>query len=565
MRRSHRRRPDRVVAALVSIVATAAAARADAQCLAGRPTDPGGASGFAFDGAPVATWDAPGGRVRVHFAVEGPHAPDLSTTSPDEAPDFVVTVGEVADASLAAYEERGFRAPRSDEGGPCPSDGGDGRVDVYLVAFGAGDGQVLATHCTGGGAAPACAGFALVDHLLPGYGDALMAARTVVAHEMFHLVQHAFTGELPAWFSEATAQWAADRLHPELGDLESFLPAFFAETDRSIDAPPGGAAGAFLYGTAIWPVFLTERFDEDVVLDVLEATAEGDAVWDAHEAALAARGGSLADAFPTFAAWNAATGSRAGEVGYADAASYPEVTLAELDGPLPRLAEGATSGFSARYFRVPSPGVPASARLEDPEDRHGARWLAVGAGGAVVSVGDLPADVAGDGVVVVAGATPQKPDGAFAVHVEPASASAGSGAGGGGGAGEGGGGPDDRAAGDDDAGGDGDDRDAPPAGASSAEDDGCGCRVTGDPPGGGAGGAAIALVTAALGLRRRGLATRSRTRRRPQRASFASSALASRYALTNTGERRSWLIRAATSSSCCAATSSASGSRAARS
>ena len=44
-------------------------------------------------------------------------------------------------------------------------------------------------------------------------------------------------------------------------------------------------------------------------------------------AALPALQSSLADAYPTFAAWNAGTGARAGTSGYTNAKTYPEVKL----------------------------------------------------------------------------------------------------------------------------------------------------------------------------------------------------------------------------------------------
>ena len=88
---------------------------------------------------------------------------------------------------------------------------------------------------------------------------------------------------------------------------------------------------AFLYGSAIWPVFLSERFGDDIVRSVLEQEAQqGDSAIAATDAVLRALQSSIADEFPLFAAWNAATGARAGGGGYLNASDYPEVELDEL-------------------------------------------------------------------------------------------------------------------------------------------------------------------------------------------------------------------------------------------
>lgn len=472
------------VAAAVATVASAGAA--DAQC-PGRPDDPGGVVGFDYGSATVAEYDTPEGRVRVHYTEDGPDAPDLDTTPPHEAPDFVTLVGEVAEQSLDGYEALGFRAPVSDVSASCDSDGGDDRLDIYLVDFGAGDGQVVAGPCSGG----ACAGFALVDSRLAAYSSDVEGARTVVAHELFHVVQNAYVRDLDTWFSEGTAQWAADHLHPELTDLEAFLPAFFEESDRSIDTPPGGAAGAFLYATAVWPVFLEQRFDQDTVRSVLEAMATGQEIWPAHDAALASRSGSMATAFPEFAAWNGATGSRAGGFGYADAAAYPEVEIEELGSTLPMTHEGATSGFSSLYLHVNVGATPALASIDtDPGRNAGAVLRLVNGKAATGALLPMPATFDGEALLIVAGVSPQKPDGPFSVTVDVAPLDAGTTASAGTG--------DAAATGSGAGGGEG-------ADGEGEEDDGCSCALPGRSRvglGAANGGLLAALVAAAL-MRRR--------------------------------------------------------------
>lgn len=408
------------VTAACAMVMWATASAAEAQC-PGRPTDPGGVVGFDYDGDTVAHYDAPGGRVRVHYAEGGSHAPDDTATPPNTAPDFVVLVGEVAEESLAAYADLGFREPVPDVSASCDSDGGDDRLDVYLVNFGSGDGQTVSGPCTVSGSSATCSAFVLVDHQLAGYASDTIAARTVVAHELFHVVQPAYVADLETWLSEGTAQWAADKLHPGLNDLESFLPAFFEEADRSLDNPPGGAAGAFLYGSAIWPVFLEQRFDSGVVADILESLSAGSDTWPAHDAALALRDSAMGAAFPEFAAWNGATGQRARTFGYDDAASYPEVTVEEIADSLPQTIEGITSGFSSRYFHIDVGPMRARVTIDANPGRNAGLVLPLMDGKAMDgSLLLMPATFQGEALIVVAGVSPLKPDGPFTVDIEVA-------------------------------------------------------------------------------------------------------------------------------------------------
>jgi hypothetical protein len=176
-------------------------------------------------------------------------------------------------------------------------------------------------------------------------------AQTVLPHEYFHLVQNAYDAEIERYFAEGTAQWAAKQLHPELTDLERFLPAYFSDTDRSLDAPPGGVVAAFLYATAIWPVFLSERHGAAIVREILEAqAAKGTTILEATETALSPKGSSLAAEFSTFATWNAATGARASTLGYPLSATYPMVETKELPSTIGASVKGVSSGLSAFYY-----------------------------------------------------------------------------------------------------------------------------------------------------------------------------------------------------------------------
>jgi hypothetical protein len=411
-------------AAALAAMTTLAAREAAAQC-AGRPTDAGGVQGYAY--ASEAKSFAQGA-IRVHYALTGTHAPDLATTRPDGVPNTVAFAAEIGDGALQAFAARGFRAVPSDAA--CASNGGDAKVDVYLVRFAGADGATIPESCTGA----ACASFVLVDATFKGRGYATPneGFTTVVTHELFHAVQNAYDAQLDRFWAEGTAQWAMKTLHPELQDFERQLPAFFAEPTRSLDTQPSGVTAGFLYGSAVFPLFLETWKGEGFVKEALEAEAAGSKAVDAVASVLARRGSSLADAYPLFGAWNAATKDRAGTGGYPAAATYPGVKAAALEDG----ASAITSGLGYHVF-AGALERRQKVSLETDSARNAGVLVPLEGGKARLDRAQpLPAVAEGDVLVVVAGVTAKKSDAPFAIRLGPddgAASAAGVGPNGGGG------------------------------------------------------------------------------------------------------------------------------------
>lgn len=411
-------RPRSRAVALAALASGAlGAGSASADCPQIRPTDPGGYEGFAYGADPVESYATPEGRVRVWYATAGAHAPHQSSAAE--------IAGHAVEEAIDAYAAMGFLPPIGDGDYPaCASNGGDGRTDVYLVHFAAADGLATTERCAPSGAATRCSGFILVDSRLDdlGYGTFEKGAQTVLPHEYFHLVQNAYDAGMDRFWAEGTAQWATKQLHPELVDLERFLAAYLGSTSRSIDAPPGGVVASFLYGTAIWPVFLGERHGPAIVSAILEQQgAKGSAALEATESVLASLTPSpstLAAEFTTFAAWNAATGDRAGSSGYPLAASYPEVKTQALSAEVGASVKGITSGLSATYYLVTAT-APRIISFEADPSRNAAVAVPIADGVALLEKSTpLPARIEGDAVIVVAGQRSLKTDAPYALHVE---------------------------------------------------------------------------------------------------------------------------------------------------
>jgi len=412
--------------ALLVAAASAFAPQARGQaCESARPTDPAGAAGVSYGSAKVDFLDSSSGRARVHYALSGPHVPPPASTLRPGVPDAVVVAAQAADDALAKYDELSYVKPLSDADSPCASNGDSDAIDIYLIQFSAADGQALFDHCHPG-PPKKCAGFVLVesDFRGGGYSSVTEGMRTVVPHELFHLVQDAYDADVERWWAEGTAQWAAKQVYPDLRDLERFLPGYFDNPWRPLNVPPSGVITDFLYATAIWPVFLNERYDVSIVRQVYEGFGPDEAgVLPTTDAVLKAQGSSLAADFLQFAAYNAATGTRAPDNGgYADAAKYPLVPVKALDATEPELVSDVGSGLGAFYYSLTAePAVQLS--LAADAERVAGLWLPL-ADGKVQLTGakPLPATAEGDGVVVVAGQSLSRTDAPFTLNGQAPSA-----------------------------------------------------------------------------------------------------------------------------------------------
>ncbi|RYZ05252.1 MAG: hypothetical protein EOO73_20765 [Myxococcales bacterium] len=388
------------LASLLAMLSQAPAARAQT-CAGARPD---------YGGADRAFHDSASGRVRVHFARAGASAPPAESSLEDGVPDAVVVAAQAAEDALAEYERLGYEPPLSDGASPCADNGGSAALDVYLLHFSAADGQAGIDHCEPG--TSRCAGFVLVENDFrgAGYASTEEGVRTVVPHEVFHLVQNAYDADLERWWAEGSAQWAAKQVYPELQDLERFLPAYFDVPWRPLNVPPPGIITNFLYATAIWPVFLEERFGADLVRAVFEELNGAEGALPAADRALQARGSSLASEFVQFAAYNAATGRRAPvSGGYESAREYPEVPVETLEARTPT---DTASGLGAFYYRVPE-ASPELRLVADPE-RVAALLLPLKDGQVDLAAAQpLPARTEGEAIVVVAAQTLARTDAPF--------------------------------------------------------------------------------------------------------------------------------------------------------
>ena len=358
-----------------------------------RPTFEGGAEPAFHDGAE--------GLVRVHYATTAGDAVPPDDADEDAVPDFVEEVAELAEVSWQDLIGRGFRPPVGDGAQPAGENGGDGRFDIYLVDFAQADGNFVAEVCT---EAPPihCSGFFTMDNDLAefGYDSTTEGISVLTSHELFHAVQAAYSIDASQAWSEGTAVWNEEVTFPEQDDYERFTQAFLSRSSRPFERGGSGFGDPYVYGAAVWPTFLDERYGDGVVRrswEAMEAIGPGADFLDAIDQVMAEDGASMTSAWIEFTRWNLLTGARAdAERSYAAGAGLGEVTFEEaLFGP--GEAETSIIGMSARYLPVAAASAePLAISVEVDEGGAAAAFYPQASAGG--PLGD-PVELVGEGVL----------------------------------------------------------------------------------------------------------------------------------------------------------------------
>ena len=368
----------------------------------------GGAAGVARAARPVldgeATFGVAGGDILVHYATTGTDAIKPDDATHDGVPAFAVEVATTAEAALQHFVALGFDRPRSDG-----TLGGDGRIDIYLRDLVRADGNAAIDACTG----ERCAGFIQAENDFAGYDYATITEgiRSVVPHELFHLVQDGYASGQSSTWTEGTAVWSVEDLYGNgNSDFERFLPSFLTKSFRPFERPVTGFGDSYPYGAALWPYFLEQRFGVGVVVAAWQACVDADFL-PAIDAALAPEMSSTDQAWTEMTRWNVFTGSHAAGGPYPDASAWPEAPreAAVSFGGDADLPSGMISveGLSARYVPITA-GVRAKLQVS-PGALNIAAWV-VRDGGTIH-----------DGVALTADTDALAPSGALAAMLDAGS------------------------------------------------------------------------------------------------------------------------------------------------
>ncbi len=295
---------------------------------------------------------SPSGKFLIHYTTAGDHA--VYSNVAGGSAGYVDSVAQIFDDVYDhIVNTLGYPEPLHDS---SYATGGDEKYDVYLLDF---DGPYY--------------GLAYADSLIETVdGDSLAtsflelendfdklskyvnrpldAVRVTAAHEFFHMVQFAIDfseSEMvsnavggKAWM-EMSAVWMEEEIYDNINDYYIYLPFFFNDPTASIQQFQG-PGDLHPYASAIFPMFLSQKFDRDIVKSIWTKCGEygpgphflqvvGEVIDSATSGAE-----SYETAFGEFALWNYFTGSRAGlapeGVGYEERNNYiPEFTE-ELEG-----------------------------------------------------------------------------------------------------------------------------------------------------------------------------------------------------------------------------------------
>jgi hypothetical protein len=285
--------------------------RREARSLLARPTD--GASD-PHDGG----WTAPALDQRVHctanfcihWVVSTADAPDLADSGGTPGvPDYVETMATEFENVFQVENGSGtgqlaWLEPKSDG-----TLGGDlAKTDVYISDLGpdgifgyaAPDSQAISNSLYG---------YLVMDDDYAGYGyaDPLDPLRVTAAHEYNHVLQFTYDAYQDLWMFESTAVWAEEKVYDAIDDYLSYLPtwAFCAEVPLT-EAPGTGPCRLKIYGSAVWNLWLDERYGAEVVRAAWAgslATSPASLAPAAYDSAIRTHGGSgFVDDFNRFAA-----------------------------------------------------------------------------------------------------------------------------------------------------------------------------------------------------------------------------------------------------------------------
>ena len=334
----------------------------------GRPTVPGegnrtGDLGHTYTVAPE-YHVSPGGHFKIWYVTTtedrpGAGWPELDDADTGTVPEYVRQCGTFLEESRRVIvEELGYRPPPTDYQyhdlyeEMDSDDGGDGLYDVYIVDLPSQfSGYTRPEAITTGAALPS---YIVLDNDFVesrrSVEKALDLLRITIAHEYFHAVQFGYDAGEAAFWLEQSAVWIEEQVYDEVDDYLTYLPSFsgfLTEPWLALDA----ANGEHEYAGVLWPLFLEQRFDRDLIRIIWDR-AETSRALEAIDEGLRSVGSDLASAFQEFTAWNVFTDMRAdAERYYEEGASYPPVELSGLHEPV-------LPGASDR-LRFDGPRIPA--------------------------------------------------------------------------------------------------------------------------------------------------------------------------------------------------------------
>ncbi len=309
---------------------------------------------------------SPSGRFLIHYDVDGVDGVADIDENNNNVPDYVDSVAFYFDhAWRVEVDEIGFGAPPADG-----NNGGSAAYDIYLEDLGPRGiyGLTVPESSAGsGGRFGRFTTFIIIDNNfspLDKTGDGVLqrqsyfekgirALRVTAAHEFHHAIQLGAYGSVQSECSihEFSSTWAEFRLHPDVYDLEQFIPSLFRNLDK-FNFGNNDCDVGYHYG--VFAQMLQSRLGDAAMLNTWAAVTNSNNGYDALDEGLRILNSSLADEYCAFSDWLYHTDYRDRGEELVRGSTYPLVTFHTVE----RFSEpsinlsGGLKPFEQRFIRL---------------------------------------------------------------------------------------------------------------------------------------------------------------------------------------------------------------------
>ncbi|PWB76459.1 hypothetical protein C3F09_00380 [candidate division GN15 bacterium] len=307
------------------------------------------------------TFDSPGGFFKMHYSLVGPDSVPPADGNGNGVPDYVERCAAYCDSSMAKHTMLGYLMPPSDGGL-----GGDNKYDVYfeeMIYYG-----YAQPEAPGPEPWSDYTSYLVLHRDFIGFppntdpeGNQAGAAKATAAHELHHAVQFAYNVNAELWFMELDATYMEDIVFDQVNDNYNYLSMFFG-------SPATGLMDntSHVYSCFIWGLYLAQRFDTALMVDVWEGARYKTAYAALSDSLQGNFGWTQDSAFAEFATWNFCTNYRNDGLHHAEASSYPLVALDRTHTTYPvATTTSLTSpqGYGSAYVQFIPNATPGKLRL----------------------------------------------------------------------------------------------------------------------------------------------------------------------------------------------------------
>ncbi len=308
------------------------------------------------------TFDSPGGYFKLHYTDTGSDAVPPEDLDTDGIPDYIESCAAYLDTTYTMHTSLGYMDPPLDNGV-----GGDDRYDVYLKDINDVYGYTV-PEAMGPMPWNDYTSYIVMHNTFTDFppnndpeGDVAGAAKATAAHEFQHAVQFGYDAGEELWIMESDAVYMEDIVFDLVDDNYNYLWLFMTSPQTSLlENTP------HVYSCFIWEMYLAARFDTSLMVAMWEgATAQS--AFHAMEDTLWGRyGWTIDSAFAEFTTYNYCTSTRADGEHYAEAASYPAMTINRHHNTYPVPLSSPTvspAGYGSVYVQFHPNGAAGDLNL----------------------------------------------------------------------------------------------------------------------------------------------------------------------------------------------------------